>query len=383
MVRLRLCPLTASRKCSPSSVQKVESATTRTVAVRGTSRRSAISPTNAGASSTFGPLGRSISIVPSAQDVEAVAAVARRRRASSRQGARRARARPRAPPSAGAAARRGTGTVAIAASCSSGTTAPASIDASARRMTIESTGRIAPATASVQRASDEVEEQRRQHGADAETADGGRLDEAEHAAGDRRGGGPLDQRHRRDVDDAVADPEQAERDDRRPGARQRGERDERGAEAGEPEPEVGGCALAADERERDERADDGADARRRLQEADAGVAEVEELERDDDDQHAVGARHERLRAVEADHDAQARLAPDGAEAGGDPARAPRARAPAGVAAARPSGCARRTRRSRGRWRTRPRRRAWGRRPRRAARRPPGRRRRRCCRTCSR
>jgi hypothetical protein len=63
-LRLRLCPVTASTKCAPSSDQKVEFATTRTVAVLGTSRSSAISPTNAGAFSTFGPLARSISIVP-------------------------------------------------------------------------------------------------------------------------------------------------------------------------------------------------------------------------------------------------------------------------------------------------------------------------------
>ena len=86
-----------------------------------------------------------------------------------------------------------------------------------------------------------------------------------------------------------------------------------------PRPKFAAVRLRADERERDDRADDRADAGRRLQEPDAGVAEVEQLERDDDDEHAVGARDERLRAVEPDHDAQARLAPHGAEAGGDPA----------------------------------------------------------------
>ena len=167
----------------------------------------------------------------------------------------------------------------------------------------------------------------------------------------RSGRVPLDQRHRGDVDDTVPDPEQAERDHGGPRPWQGGERDQRSAEAGESEPEVGSCAPAPNEREREQRADDGADARRRLQEPDAGVAEPEELERDHDDEHAVGPRHERLRTVEADHDAQTRLAPGRP---GSPPRThppPRAHAPASVAA-RPSGCARRTRRSRGTWRRR-------------------------------
>ena len=219
------------------------------------------------------------------------------------------------------------GTVAIAASCSSGTTAPASIelerpahDEREHRQDRAGDGER-PARAG------EVEEERREHRADAEPADRRRLDEAEDAARDGGGRRSLDQRHRRDVDDAVPDPEQRERDDRRPRPRQRREREQRRAEAREPEPEVRRRAPAPDERERDERADDRADAGRRLQEPDAGVAEVEQLERDDDDEHAVRAGDDRLRAVEPDHDAQARLASHGAEAGGDARRRPRARAP--------------------------------------------------------
>ena len=261
--------------------------------------------------------------------------------------------------------------------------APASIDTSAPRITSESTGKIAPATASVQRAPARWRRSGVSTDADAEAADGRRLDEAEDAARDSGGGRPLDQRHRGDVDDAVADPEQAERDDRRPRLRQRCERDQRSAEAGEAEAEVGRGAPAADERERDDRADDRADAGRRLQEPDAGVAEVEQLERDDDDKHAVGTRDDasarcKARSRCADEarsgrrgsrrrsrpplhaHATARLRPLDLRDARDEQRAPEVGDRDGT---RTRGSARRRRR--------------------AARRPQGLRTRRCCRTCSR
>ena len=311
--------LTASRKCSPSSVQKVESATTRTVAVRGTSRSSAISPTNAGAPSTLRAARQVDLDRPFGEDVEAVAVVTggEERRAGRR--VPPARAPRRALPSAGGEGRRGTGTVAIAASCCSGTTAPASIDASARRMTTESSGRIAPAS----RAS----------------------------SGRRRGGGAAVSGRSRRRDRRRRPPRRGRTRGRRPPQRQcagsasppRCRRRCCRFRAGRARRSPPTCAAAPRERaaarrstpvrarsrrlfacgrraRAPRRADDRADARRRLQEPDAGVTEAEQLERDDDDQDAVRAGHERLCAVEADHDAQARLGANGAEAGGDPAR---------------------------------------------------------------
>ncbi len=82
----------------------------------------------------------------------------------------------------------------------------------------------------------------------------------------------------------------------------------------ETEPEVAGEPFARRERHADEAGEQAADAERRVQPADAGVAGVQEPDRVDDDHHLERAGDEHLRADEADHDLQAPVLPDRAEA---------------------------------------------------------------------
>ena len=145
------------------------------------------------------------------------------------------------------------------------------------------------------------------------------VERAERPAENRVGHCPLHDRQRVDVDDRVADPEHAERDDGDDGEREPTEDRERQPEEREPEREVAGQAPARGEDERDEAADEPADADGGVEEPDTRLVEVEQLERRDDDEHVERARDERLRGVEADQRPQGRLAHDRRDPGEDAA----------------------------------------------------------------
>ena len=94
------------------------------------------------------------------------------------------------------------------------------------------------------------------------------------------------------------------------------DRDQRRSPEHDPEPEIGGEPLAPDQREGGECPDDAADPHRGVQQADRRIASVQEVESGDDYKDAECAREERLRRVEADHDAKAAVVGDRPETAG-------------------------------------------------------------------
>ena len=238
--------------------------------------------------------------------------------------ARRARAARAARAASASSSRRCTGRIArngtasTAFSRSSGTRAPSSIRARLRHRSAASTGRKEPTTSSAPRAPSVRDERRGDQRAEREPAHDHALEHAEDARGDRGRRRPLQQRHRRDVDERVPHADDAERDHGGEGHRDGADHHERRAPEDDPEREVAGEPSAPDERERDAGADDRADAARRLEQADARVADVEQVERGHDHEHAEGAGHEALCAVEADQEPQPRLGADRAHAGAEP-----------------------------------------------------------------
>ena len=82
------------------------------------------------------------------------------------------------------------------------------------------------------------------------------------------------------------------------------DRRERRAPEHDPEPEVGGEPLAADQRERGQRPGDAADAHAALSRPTVESLRCEQLEGGDDDEDAERPGEQRLRGVEADDDAE-------------------------------------------------------------------------------
>ena len=156
-------------------------------------------------------------------------------------------------------------------------------------------------------------------------------------AGDLGRRGPLQERHRRDVDQRVADaddPERERRDDRG-----RGRADEQRAAAPQSRSPIAKSAAIRARATSDSATaapSERADPAGSLQQADPGRPEPEQLQRDHDDEHAERAGDEALCAVEPDQQAEARLGGDRLEAGrpdrlGPSCDAPsRGSAPAGV-----------------------------------------------------
>ena len=83
------------------------------------------------------------------------------------------------------------------------------------------------------------------------------------------------QREADDVDQGVADADQAEQHDRRRLLGSEADHPQRGPEQRDPDAEPGGEPAAADERERDDRPEQAAGADGGVEHADAGVAGVE------------------------------------------------------------------------------------------------------------
>ena len=127
--------------------------------------------------------------------------------------------------------------------------------------------------------------------------------------------GPLQERHRGDVDHRVGEADDPEGQRRDHGGRDRADQEERKAPDDQPDRKVGGDAGATDERERDGGAEQRPDAAGGLQHADAGRAEAEQLQRDRDHEHPERSCNDTLDAVEPDQQAQPRLTSDRAEAG--------------------------------------------------------------------
>ena len=134
--------------------------------------------------------------------------------------------------------------------------------ASCRQVSAASTGRNAPVTTSDQRDADDVDQHRRERGAEADRPDEDHLEHAEDAADHVGRGGALEQRQarrrRRACSRGRARAKATQRD---PQVRPDPDRGERGAPEHDPEPEIGGEALPADQRESGERAEHAADAR--------------------------------------------------------------------------------------------------------------------------
>src|SRR6185503_20844885 len=146
----------------------------------------------------------------------------------------------------------------------------------------------------------ERHEDRRDDRAKAERPDDEALEHTEDASQHVRRRRPLEKREPGDVDERVADPEDAEEQQRRHSGRPGAEEDERDAPEDEPERERRPEAPQAYESQGDGGAEEPTDADGRVEEARSRAAEIEQLEGGDDDEHVECASHERLRGVEAD-----------------------------------------------------------------------------------
>ena len=202
-------PVTAATKMSRSSVTSSTSVTAVTVAVRGTSRRSAISPN-------------------ASPRAEACGRGSRPRRSRSRRSGRRSRPRVTiaSPARASTARRRWRGTRAparagrraaarhAAAPCARG--APSSGRSQRRRRPTRSVaaGSRMPATSSDRLRAEERDAERRDEPAEPDRAEQDALEHAEHAAEHVIRDDPLEQRQRGDVGDRVPEPDDGEREQR-------------------------------------------------------------------------------------------------------------------------------------------------------------------------
>ena len=136
--------------------------------------------------------------------------------------------------------------------------------------------------------------------------------------------GPLQERHRGDVDHRVGEADDSERQ-RRDRSRS-GRRRRVAAVAPEESPIAKSVATRArdHQRQRHGSAEQRPDAAGSLQHTDACRAEAEQLQRDRDDEHAERSGNDALGAVEPDQQAQPRLTGDRSEAGVQVALHPRA-----------------------------------------------------------
>ena len=125
---------------------------------------------------------------------------------------------------------------------------------------------------------------------------------------------PLQEREPRHVLDDVGDPDQREGDERDRGRGVRRDEDHRSARAGDGDPEHPREPAPPDEHQREHGSDQPPDPDCRIEVADAAGPDVQQLEGGDRDQHAHRAVDERLSREEADHELEAPVASDRAEA---------------------------------------------------------------------
>ena len=116
---------------------------------------------------------------------------------------------------------------------------------------------------------------------------------------------PLQQREARDVEQRVADADDAETDEGPPGPRPGSDERDRRAPEHERDAEDAGQLATSDEADGSQPAGERTGAERGVQPAEAGLAHAEELDRRDDKEHVQQPAHHRLR-VEEQHD-QARV----------------------------------------------------------------------------
>ena len=140
-----------------------------------------------------------------------------------------------------------------------------------------------------------------------------RLEAGEHARQDGLVGEPREQRESADVDQCIADADQAEQNDRRRLLGSEADHRQRRPEQRDAEPEPGGEAAAADELERGDRPEQSAGADRGVEHADARVAGVQEIDGDHHREHREGAAGERLHDAERGDQRQAAVGRDGGE----------------------------------------------------------------------
>ena len=124
---------------------------------------------------------------------------------------------------------------------------------------------------------------------------------------------PLHQRHPRDVDERVADPDQREQDDREREVRPDGGERDRDAPEHDANPEVGRQPFAAREAGHRDDAEEAADAHAGVEPADRTVAAVEETQGEHDDQDFERTCDEGLRRRQPDDDPQRRVRADRVE----------------------------------------------------------------------
>ena len=288
------CPVTAATNSSRSSARSVTSVAAVTVAVRGTSRRSAISPNPDAATE---PLAGHVDLA-GRDHVVAVAGLALPhdlrpgREPTARRETRRAtRASRRGAPRAGRCRAGARG--ARAPRCAGRSTA------AGRSPRARARAAAGPVRISAHLMPGDVDQQRREQAADADRADQDALEHAEHAGQHVVRHRSLHDREGVDVDDRVTEPDEREREQRHGHRRRDPDQDQRQSEQPDPDPEIGGEPPAGREDECDEAADEAADPERGVEVADPRVVDTEQLERADDDENGERARDERLRGVEA------------------------------------------------------------------------------------
>ena len=141
---------------------------------------------------------------------------------------------------------------------------------------------------------EQVDDQRREQAADRHAEGEDRLEAGEHPREHGLVGEPREEREAADVDQRVADADEAEQDDRRRLLGREADEGQRRAEQRDADAEPAPEPAAPDEREREQRAEHAAGADGRVEDADARVPRVEEVDRDDDGEHDQAAAREGL-----------------------------------------------------------------------------------------
>ncbi len=161
-----------------------------------------------------------------------------------------------------------------------------------------------------------VDDERREQAADRDPERQDRLEAREHARQDGLVRQPGQHREAADVDQRVADADQAEQDDRRRLLGNDADQRQRRAEQRDPDAEPAGESATPDQPEREDRAEHAAGADRRVQDTDARISRVQQVDRDDDGEHGQAAARERLHHPEHRDQRQRAISRDGREAPG-------------------------------------------------------------------
>ena len=141
---------------------------------------------------------------------------------------------------------------------------------------------------------EQLDDQRREQAAGRDPEREDRLEAREHAREDGLVRQPGQQREAADVDQRVADADQAEQDDRRCQLGNDADQSQRRTEQRDADAEPAGESATSDQPERQDRAEHATCADGRIQDTDARISRVEEVDRNHHGEHGQAAARERL-----------------------------------------------------------------------------------------